>query len=138
MRFWQFFSDLSEFKLTAGIMEYETVIVIPIETRTAPASCPHCGCTSRLYKHGNREQVVLDIPIQCKRVELNIRRKRYKCLNCNIVFWERLSSIDKKRQMTKRLVQYITTGLRLWTVKELARYVSVDEKTIRNIKNDYF
>lgn len=129
--------DLSEFIIFGHIQVNELDIIIQVEKKSTPSYCPHCGSLPNLYKYGQRKQIVLDLPIRIKRVGLEIKRKRYKCRECNSTFWEVLESVDQKRKMTKRLVKTIERQSLSNTFVEVAKSVGVDEKTVRNIFKDY-
>lgn len=124
---------LSEFKILEEIQETEKDIFIKVETFSPPTCCPHCHRPAKLYKHGSRNQVILDLPIRSKRVSLQINRKRYKCRSCGAAFWERLKSIDESRNMTKRLLVSIVEQSLTKAFVTVAENVGVDEKTVRNI-----
>lgn len=36
----------------------------------------------KLYRHGTREQLLMDLPAHGKRVGIDLTRKRYRCQNC--------------------------------------------------------
>ncbi|GMX64915.1 hypothetical protein Elgi_41840 [Paenibacillus elgii] len=112
--------------------------LIQVETNSPPSLCPHCGCVANLYKHSNREQLCMDLPIHGKRVGLHIKRQRYKCRECNQTFWERLEhTIEEKRSCTKRLLSYVEKQSLKRTFVSISDDVGMDEKTIRNIFRDY-
>lgn len=88
--------------------ENEYDFQISIEPKESPRACPHCGTVANLYKHDHREQVYYDLPIHGKRVELRVKRQRYRCRECKKTFWERFDhTMDDKRIATKRLVDYV-------------------------------
>ncbi len=129
--------NLSFFKIL-GIMENDYDFQIQVETNSPPLACPHCGYETNLYKHGNREQLSMDLPIHGKRVGLLIKRQRYRCRDCNQTFWERLEhTIDEKRNCTKRLLSYIEKQTLKRTFVSISEDVGLNEKTIRNIFRDY-
>ncbi|MFD0867530.1 transposase family protein [Paenibacillus residui] len=128
-----FILGLSEFIVLEDIQENEKDMLIIVETKSPPLSCPHCGRRTKLYKHGSRIQIILDLPIRLKRVGLQLNRKRYKCRECGSTFWERLSSVEEKRSMTKRLLKSIEEQSLFKPFTEVAESVGVDEKTVRNI-----
>jgi transposase len=73
--------NLQHFKvLTIAEAEYD--FQIQVEMKSLPSYCPHCGAVANLYKHSNREQLCMDLPIHGKRVGLLIKRQRYKCREC--------------------------------------------------------
>lgn len=129
--------NLSRFTVLS-ISENEYDFLIQMETNSPPSHCPHCGCVANLYKHSNREQLCMDLPIHGKRVGLLIKRQRYKCRECNQTFWERLDhTIDEKRSCTKRLLSYVEKQSLKRTFVSISDDVGMDEKTVRNIFRDY-
>lgn len=129
--------NLSRFSVL-NISKNEHDILIQVETNSPPSHCPHCGCVANLYKHGNRDQLCMDLPIHGKRVGLLFKRQRYKCRECNQTFWERLDhTIDEKRNCTKRLLSYVEKQSLKRTFVSISDDVGMDEKTVRNIFRDY-
>nr|WP_311079555.1 ISL3 family transposase [Paenibacillus polymyxa] len=121
-----------------SISENEFDFLIQVVTNSPPLVCPHCGCIANLYKHDSREQVYMDLPIHGKRVGLLIKRQRYRCRDCNRIFWEHLDhTIDEKRNCTKRLLSYIEKQSLKRTFVSISKDVGLHEKTIRNIFRDY-
>lgn len=46
-----------------GFNENEHDFQIQVDATSQPSHCPHCGSLPNLYKHSNREQLVMDLPI---------------------------------------------------------------------------
>jgi len=131
---WQ---GLPTLKVRGPAVEYPEDLMIPVERASFPTNCPYCGSGEPLYKHGCREQVVLDMPLKQKHVSLVILRRRYKCRVCSMIFWEELEEVDSKRRMTKRLVMLIRDLLIAnYTYVGIANLIGVHEKTVRNIYKD--
>ncbi|MFB5676141.1 ISL3 family transposase [Paenibacillus terreus] len=129
--------NLSKFNILS-IDENEFDFLIQVMANSLPLTCPHCGCAANLYKHDSREQICMDLPIHGKRVELLIKRQRYRCRDCNRTFWEHLHhTIDEKRNCTKRLLCYIEKQSLKRTFVSISEEVGLHEKTIRNIFRDY-
>ncbi|KRE36275.1 ISL3 family transposase [Paenibacillus sp. Soil724D2] len=121
-----------------SIRENEFDFLIQVVTNSPPLTCAHCGCLTNLYKHDNREQICMDLPINGKRVGLLIKRQRYRCRDCNRTFWERLDhTIDEKRRCTKRLLFYVVKQSLKRTFVSISDDVGLNEKTVRNIFRDY-
>lgn len=116
--------------------ENESDMLFKVEAINPPERCPECGF-DKLNKHSSRKQLIMDLPIRLKRVGLQLNRRRYKCCECDSIFWERLISIDEKRSMTKRLVKAIEEQSMSKTFVEVAENVGVGEKTVRNVFKDY-
>ncbi|MFD1396749.1 ISL3 family transposase [Kroppenstedtia eburnea] len=127
---------LPDLKTTEPLQENETDMMFKVEAIKPPEHCPECGF-DKLYKHSLRKQLIMDLPIRLKRVGLQLNRRRYKCRECGSTFWERLISIDEKRNMTKRLVESIEEQSMSKTFVEVAESVGVDEKTVRNVFKDH-
>ena len=72
-----------------------------------PGHCPTCGLFARLYHHGTREQLLMDLPAHGKRVGILLTRRRYRCQACEKTFLQPLPDVDERSQMTRRLVRYI-------------------------------
>lgn len=128
--------SLPEFIITEPLQENESDMLFKVEKKTPPLYCPQCGF-QRLYKHGSRKRLIMDLPVRTKRVGIQINHKRYKCLECNSTFWEHLSSIDDKRNMTDRLARHIEQQSLIKKYVEVAEDVGVDEKTVRNVFKDF-
>lgn len=51
--------------------------MVKVETIEPPERCPECGF-DKLYRHGSRKQLIMDLPIRLKRVGLQLNRRRYR------------------------------------------------------------
>lgn len=101
-----------------------------------PQVCPGCGC-NKLYSHGSNTQRFADMPIYGKRALIEIDRRRFRCSGCGKTLFSSLPEIDAKRQATARFVEYVEETCLRKTFAEIAREVGVDEKTVKNIFDDY-
>ncbi|MFW5434540.1 transposase family protein [Paenibacillus apiarius] len=63
-----------------SVVENEHDFQIKVETNSPPSSCPHCGCVANLYKHSNKEQLCMDLPIHGKRGNIT-KLKDYESLS---------------------------------------------------------
>ena len=106
-------------------------------TAPPPSHCPKCGTVPNLYKHGKKEQLFFDLPMHAKRVGIYVNRQRYKCRECNETFFENLPDMDVNRSVTNRLINWIQEASLRKTFTSVAEEIGVDEKTVRNIFNDY-
>ena len=79
----------------------------------------------------------MDTPMHGKRVAVHVMRQRWRCRECNGTFQQILPEIDEKRNMTRRLVEYVRHRSLVRTFTEVADDVGVNEKTIRNIFREY-
>lgn len=103
-----------------------------------PDVCPRCGVENpRVYKHDQQEQTFMDTPMHGKRVGVQVIRQRYRCLECGKTFQQLLPEMDERRNMTRRLVEYIQQRSLVRTFTDVADDVGVNEKTVRNIFREY-
>jgi len=106
-------------------------------TFSPPSHCPKCGTIANLYKHGHKQQLFFDLPMHAKRVGIYVKRQRYKCRECSETFFEDLPDMDTNRSVTNRLIDWIQEASLEKTFTSVADDIGVDEKTVRNIFNDY-
>lgn len=104
--------------------------------RFTPTICPGCG-SSRLHGHGTQDQIYRDAPLHGMAVQIIVKRRRYRCLDCGKTLYDPIPDLDSKRLATIRLVSYIRLHCFRETFASIARQVNMDEKTIRNIFDDY-
>ena len=103
----------------------------------APA-CEKCSTLfAKVYRHGSRQQTIMDLPAHGKRVGIDLTRKRYRCQNCEGTFLQDLPDVDDRSQMTRRLARYIEEQSVRRTFTSIADEVGVDEKTVRNLFRAY-
>ena len=102
-----------------------------------PSHCPKCGTVANLYRHGKKQQLFFDLPMHAKRVGIYVNRQRYKCNECKETFFENLPDMDINRSLTNRLITWIQETSLKKTFTSVAEEIGVDEKTVRNIFNDY-
>jgi len=100
--------------------------------------CVKCGeMFTKMYRHGTRKQLLMDLPVHGKRVGIELTRKRYRCTACGVTFLQQLPDVDERSQMTRRLARYIEEQSIHRTFTSVAGDVGVDEKTVRNIFRAY-
>lgn len=106
-----------------------------------PSACIHCGkgqlFAGNLYRHGTREQLLMDLPAHGKRVGILLTRARYRCQDCGKTFLQPLPDVDERSQMTRRLIRHIEEQSVRKTFTAVADEVGVDEKTVRNLFKSY-
>ncbi|KIL74747.1 Mobile element protein [Bacillus badius] len=129
--------NLPSFKII-DMYESESDYRFLVETILPPPTyCPKCGTIANLYKHGKKKQLFFDLPMHAKRVGIYVNRQRYKCKECKETFFENLTDIDINRSVTNRLINWIQEASLEKTFTSVAEEIGVDEKTVRNIFNDY-
>ena len=87
----------------------ETTIMIHVQSMRTQAKCPYCGeISDKVHSHYVRK--LQDLPIQGKKVKLEIDNKKYFCDNeaCEHgTFAESFSFFEPKATKTKRLQEEI-------------------------------
>lgn len=112
--------------------------VIEAEGTGTVSTCPTCGpLLGRLYGHGTQTQLFRDTPMRGMPTRLSVQRRRFQCQHCHKTFFEALPAVDDKRVVTRRLLRYMRQHVFNETFAALARQSGLDEKTIRNICEDY-
>jgi len=129
--------NLPEWEVTQ-IDEDEDDYVITARPSSSLSICPFCGYDT-LYKHGDLEQHIRDVPSHGKRVLIQVTRQRYRCKHCTKTSFETLPDIDEKRFCTKRLITFLQRRSMNddRTFLSLAEETGLHEKTVRRIFHDY-
>lgn len=116
---------------TPGQYVVEATYTVP------PEGCTHCGSVGNVHKHGTRQQEIIDLPSHGNRVRIALTRTRHWCKDCGKTFLQPLPDVADSGSMTKRCVAYIERQSVKHTFAHVAGEVGVDEKTVRNLFNDY-
>ncbi len=98
--------------------------------------CPYCK-SIKLKRHKNNIITLRDIPQGIKPVVLQIKRIRYQCIDCKKTFTEKLAFVDERRITTYGCVKSIQHSAFKMPFVDVAKMHGVDEKTVRNIFNEY-
>lgn len=101
-----------------------------------PTMCPVCK-SENIHNHGSSEQKFMDTPMRGMPTVLIVKRKRFRCTDCGKTLSEPLPDIDERRSMTSRLVRFIEKESLKKTFAHVAREIGVDEKTVKNIFDDF-
>ncbi len=125
--------NLPEFKIT-DLTQNDHDMRIYIEKKEKPSICPTCGVIEpKLRVHSSRSQEVRDKSILDKRVGLMLKRRRYKCMECESTFYEPCDSIPSKSRLTTRFREYIGEQSKRRSFIELERELDISNVTIREI-----
>ncbi len=122
--------------VVTGINETEHDYHINVETKSPPKSCQNCN-SDNLVGFGRNEQLIRDLQIHGKRVGIYVDTRRFQCRSCNKTFYERLPSVDGKRMMTSRLVEWIGKQSVKRPFSHIAEEIGINEMTVKNVFNDY-
>lgn len=125
--------DLPEFRIT-DLKHNEHDIRIYVEMKEKPSVCRECGVKNpKLRVHSNRIQEVRDKNILDKRVGLMVKRRKYRCMECNALFYEYCESIPRKDRLTQRLRDYIADESKKRSFTELETELDISKVTVREI-----
>jgi transposase len=110
---------------------------IKASPREISRRCPHCASSDDIVSHAWRTLVIRDIPSHGKAVAIHLDVPRLKCRPCKKTFTATVPEVDTGREMTMRLTQWVGRRALEYTYAEIAKQVKVDEKTIRNVFDEY-
>ena len=86
--------------------------------------------------HSYHERTVRDMSIFESKTLIQYSYRKIRCLCCGIVV-EDLALVDPTVRVTKRLASYILDLCRFMTIKEVAKHLSLDWKTVKDIHKRY-
>ncbi len=79
----------------------DTLIVAEMEPGAPLLYCPKCGEDQpKLHRHDSLTQRFTDTPMFGKRVKIELRRQRWRHLDCGGTFLAPINSVDEKRNIT--------------------------------------
>jgi len=94
------------------------------------AVCTQCGQMTE-KRHDRRSRMVLDEPLGEHRLTVVVRRRRFRCMGCSLVFTEVDEVSGPRRRLTARLRCKLCAEARGQTVKQVAKYYEVSPTTVR-------
>lgn len=94
-------------------------------------------CNSPSYSiHSYHERTVRDLNIFEAKTFIQYSYRKIRCSKCGIVV-EYLELVEPDLRITRRLANYILELCRYMTIKEIAKHLELDWKTVKNIHKDY-
>ena len=85
------------------VIRSEKEIKVYAETKASRQTCPLCGASVRRI-HDYRDQVIKDLPIHLKPVNIILKKRRYRC-TCGKRFYESYPFLPKYLHRTTRLTK---------------------------------
>ena len=104
--------------------------------RDGREACPFCGCIP-LAPNGSRRVTYRDIPVRGKPVQIEWNRQRFYCVGCRKTCPDEHPDLHNKRNMTKRLHDWIAERSLKHTFASVAEDIGMDEKTVRNVFDEW-
>ena len=95
-------------------------------------NCPQCGCWQTIFK-GQKTRLFKMGPSGRKQALLQLRFHRLGCVECNNLWWPRLSFMDGKHRYTRSFATTALDLLRFATIKDVANYLRVGWDLIKEI-----
>ena len=86
-------------------------IYLKLESRRKTADCPHCGKRTKSIHQYGQWQVIKHLRLGRKQIYLILRKRRFKCKRCHLVFTERFWLIKPYARKTTSLDNQIITDL---------------------------
>ena len=115
----------------------DIIVSVESEAEDEIPECVQCG-SADCVRNGRRATTVRDVVDGDLAILLDIQRRRFRCKACGHPFFESLPGILGRRRMTSRLVEHIQTQIFSMPFNALARTLRIDEKSVRNVAEDYF
>jgi transposase-like protein len=111
--------------------------VVDADFTVLPTGCPRCGSRRRPRRFGAIDTSYRDAPFLGRQVIITVNAQRFQCADCKQAFFQELADMDGKRRMTARCAAYVIDQvLARSSMKDVARIIGVDEKTMRNVFED--
>jgi len=117
--------------------ESETEYHVKATPVTISRLCANCGRSNDTVSHARRTLVIRDIPAHGKAVVIHLDVPRLKCRPCNKTFTATVPEVDTGHEMTERLARWIGRQSLEYTYADIAKQIGVNEKTVRNIFDEY-
>lgn len=128
------FSKVKVINQNVDIQSKAVSIKVEPDKRYTPV-CHRCNNPSDSI-HSYHERIVRDLNIFDAKTFIQYSYRKIRCPHCGIVI-EDLDIVAPDMRVTKRLAQYILELCKYMTIKEIARHLKLDWKTIKNIHKDY-
>jgi transposase len=123
--------------VTVGIKQVGRSREFSARFKKEPTACIKCGSIGKFHKHGTKPATYFDAPGWNGSVKIIALIQRYLCNDCGETFLQPVQGMDTSRRMTLRAIEYLQRRCFTATFKTLAEDMDCDEKTIRNITDDF-
>lgn len=101
-----------------------------------PLCCDHCGQYQENYQKRKHVFTARDTPLHGLPCKIEFHSYYYICGNCNGYSSYKRFVIDSRRQMTKRLIDYIEDRVLARPSADLQRDTGLSQSTISNIRDE--
>jgi len=83
--------------------------------------------------HATDRRSIRDLNLATAQVWLYVTHRKVKCESCGGIHTEELEFVEPYAHVTKRMAQYIHDLCKVMTIKDVARHVKLNWKTVKNI-----
>ena len=108
---------------------FDTNIKVFAKSRLSKTTCNYCYSSS-IKLHGLSETRITDLPYDNKKVNVYVKRTRYKCFNCHKTFFETTPHKFHHHNMTVFVADFILSEYNRIPCNKLANLLHIDRKTI--------
>lgn len=99
--------------------------------------CHECGQTADTVHSKGHHRLIRDLNLASAQVWLQVEYRKIWCNNCGRAKVEQLSFAQASQRVTHRLARYIYGLCKMMTVKEVAKHLDLDPKTVKQIDKEY-
>jgi len=118
-----------------NVDENDGIMIISAEMYRKEQVCPCCKEKTNTI-HDYRIQKIKDIPAFGKHIVIQLRKRRYRCIDCGKRFFEKNDWLPRYHRMTNRLSAYIIDKLReVLTFTSVSREVNLSPTTVIRMFN---
>ena len=114
---------------TAALQANQARIQVGPDKRFQPV-CHHCGKKAAAV-HSWTGRSVRDLDMAGTRIWLDCRYRKLYCVACQRIVIEEMDLFDPYLRITRRLAAYIHQLCRWMTVRDVARHLGLDWKTVK-------
>jgi transposase len=104
-----------------------------IESTLPAALCPNCQQASTSLHDQGEPQMLRDLSIWDRRCWLRLTPRRFKCVNCQNTFVERLTWREPERDYSLRYEQHLYQRARKEPITQVAKDEGLSEEAVQSI-----
>lgn len=121
----------SKSSIITDIKIKDSRFIISAKEKLKKIKCTNCENKEDLTIYGTKILTIADAPINNRPVLFMIERQKYKCKECNEIYFTVNEDLLEERSITKRLKDYIIRNSFRITNLELSTFTGLDGNTIR-------
>lgn len=83
--------------------------------------------------HTTKVRAIRDLNVATTQIWLRVMHRKVKCPHCDGIHVESLDCVEPYARVTKRLACYVHDLCKVMTIKQVAKHLNLDWKTVKNI-----